>query len=202
MKGELMIGALIGMIAGAGAVSTQTDWWTAPTVIAAGYEWEPITEDPVRTHEMTVQYWWEIDHGNDPTIPDDMEEASIIAGELYGIAPEIFQAMGDVESDYKADAENGEYKGWLQVSAKWHGWRLAEMGLCNEDLFDPYVCANVAASYLSELLEKYDGDMALALMAYGGNTSGIRRYYKTGKISAYAEEILTRSAELERAHGK
>lgn len=197
MKGELMIGALIGMIAGAGAVSTQTDWWTAPTVIAAGYEWEPI-----RTRETTIQQWWEFEYGNDETIPDDLEEASIIAGLRYSIAPEIFQAMGETESTLTANAENGEYKGWLQVSERWHAGRIANLGLSGSDLLDPYCCALVAADYLSELLDYYDGDMSLALMAYNGDSSGIKRYYKTGQMSGYAEKILTRSADLERAHGK
>ena len=201
-RGELIIGAVLGFAAGFGAISSQTDWLDTPEVIACDYEWTPLTEDPARTHEMSVNQWWELEYGNDPEIPDDIEEASIIAGLRYSTAPEIYQAMSERESHHDTQAENGEYKGAWQVSERWHAGRIAELGLDGSDLFDPYCAALVAADYLNELVEKYEGDMALALMAYNGDATGIKRYYKTGKVSQYAQWILDRSEELERLHGK
>lgn len=193
---SLILGAALSLFPGIGAVVTQTEFLSEP-VIAKAAEWEPI-----RTHEVTVNEWWELEYGNDPDIPDDIEEASIIAGLRYTTAPELYQAIGETESHWTVDAENGQYKGWLQVGEKWHAGRLADLGLEEGDLMDPYVNALVAADYLAELMEKYEGDLALILMAYNGDASGMRRYYQTGKASYYARTILERSAELERKHGK
>lgn len=193
---SLILGAALSLFPGIGAAVSQTNFLSEPTIVKAA-EWEPI-----RTHEVTVQYWWEIEYGNDEDIPDEIEEAAILAGTKYGIAPELLEAMGETESRFDVNASNnGAYLGWLQVSPKWHAARIADMNLTTEDLFDPYCCALVAADYLSELFEKYE-DPALVLMAYNGDTSGIRRYYKTGQMSRYAETILRRSAELEQKHHK
>ena len=193
---SLILGAALSLFPGIGAAVSQTNFLSEPTIVKAA-EWEPI-----RTHEVTVQYWWEIEYGNDPDIPDEIEEAAILAGTKYGIAPELLEAMGETESRYDATADNnGNYLGWLQVSPRWHAARLADMGLDSEDLFDPTCCALIAADYLDELFEKYE-DPALVLMAYNGDSSGIRRYYKTGVASKYATTILNRAAELERKHGK
>jgi len=193
----LLIGGVIGVTAGLGAFVQQTGWLDKPQVEITTIRWEPQ-----RTHEMTVSQWWELEYGNDEDIPDEIEEASIIAGNRFDIAPEIFQAMGETESQYDVDAFDGQSLGWLQVTPKWHAARIADYGLEAEDMYDPTCCALIAGDYLSELLEKYDGDMALALMAYNGHISGIRRYYKTGQMSGYAETILRRSEELEVKHGK
>ena len=200
--GEMLIAAVLGISAGVGAIGSQTDWLEVPEVVECDYEWTPITEDPERTHGMDLVSWWEAEYGNDPDIPDDIEEASIIAGIRHNTAPEIYESMAETESQYGTNTGHGEYKGPWQVSERWHAGRLADLGLEGEDLEDVYVNALVAADYLDELVEKYEGDMALALMAYNGDSAGIRRYYQTGKASRYATTILARSAELERKHGK
>lgn len=90
----------------------------------------------------------------------------------------------------------------MQVGTKVHKARIEALGYEVEDMTDIRCCIHVAADYLAELFEKYEGDPALALQAYNGDSSGMRRYYKTGIPSKYAQTILDRSAELERAHGK
>lgn len=194
---SLILGTALSLFPCIGATVTQTDFLKEPQLIQVG-GWEPI-----RTHEMTVEEWWQVGSVDDPDIPNDCEEASHIAGNRYNIVPELFQAMGWHESRYDVNANNNDnYLGWLQVSPKWHASRLADMGLDADDLYDPTVCALIAGDYMSELLEKYEGDVAAALMAYGGDSSGLKRYFKTGIPSKYAQTILDKSAELERKHGK
>lgn len=196
----ILLGAGLSVLPVYGAICSQTDWLKEP-VIAKAAEWEPIT-DPVRTHEVDVREWWEVEYGNDSDIPDDIEEASIIAGRQHNTAPELYQALADVETNYGANVGHGEYKGAWQVSERWHAGRLADLGLEGSDLSDTYVNCLVAADYLAELGEKYEGDIYLVLMAYNGDSAGMRRYYQTGKPSKYADKVLAKSEELERRHNK
>lgn len=209
-----IIGVSIGCLLGLGEVDAQTDWFEEPGIIEL--EWEEIVEEEqeetnyteeeweiARTHdEDVIKEWWMLDHGDDEEIPNDIEEAGVIYGNLYGICPEFLYAIAAKESWYTNDAKNGSCVGVMQVSQYWHAWRCAEFGLKVSDLYDPYVNMMVGAWYLSDLFEKYDGDPAPVLMEYNGDSAGLSNYWKTGKMSKYAEWILNYSAELERRHGK
>ena len=65
------------------------------------------------------------------------------------------------------------------------------------DLTDVEGNIAVAADYLHVLFEEHPGDPEIALMIYNGDHS-----YKKGNISRYAQEIVNKSQELERKHGK
>ena len=205
-----VIGITIGMILGLGEIHSQTTW--LDDVKITEVTWEPIPSTTVeedseqiitRTHdEDIIKEWWMLDHGDDPSIPNDIEEAGIAAGHTYNICPEMLYSVGYEESRYVITAKNGACVGVMQVSQYWHAWRCAELGLRVDDLYDPYVNMMIAAWYLSELCEKYDGDIGPALMEYNGDSEGLSNYWKTGELSDYAAAILERSAEMERRHGK
>lgn len=116
----------------------------------------------------------------------------------YEICPELIMAMVETESNYDVDAENGDCKGLMQVSIKWHKDRMDKLGVT--DLMDPYSNILVGADYLAELSEKYE--VGLALMIYNGGYNYAMRIYEKGELSSYATKILERSAELEVEHGK
>lgn len=120
-------------------------------------------------------------------------------GEQYGICPELLQAVIFYESgnDRYAVSAGGD-RGYMQVNPKWHGDRMARLGVTN--LYDGYENIVTGADYLSELAGKYE-DVGLALMKYNGD-SRADSLYEAGQLSEYAKRILNLSAELERAHGK
>ena len=64
-------------------------------------------------------------------------------------------------------------------------------------LYDPKQNMEVAADYLQELFGRYE-DVGTVLMVYHGESGAVSKI----EPSQYADEILTRSAELERIHGK
>ena len=70
-----------------------------------------------------------------------------------------------------------------------------------DSLYDPYGNMLVAADYLSELFEEYE-DVGVVLMTYNGDSDAEAFSYCEAELSGYADDILTLSAELERAHGK
>lgn len=118
--------------------------------------------------------------------------------EQHTICPELVQAMIETESNYDIDAENGDCKGLMQVSQKWHKDRMDKLDVT--DIMRPYSNILVGVDYLAELSEKYE--VGLALMIYNGGYKYAMSIYEKGELSSYAEKILERSAELEKKHGK
>lgn len=135
---------------------------------------------------------------NDTYISETAYEACVEYGEQYNICPELLMAIIERESAGKPDAENGSCKGLMQISVKWHSGRMERLGVT--DIFDERSNVLVGADYLAELFEKYE-DTATVLMIYHGERNAVQKG-KRGEISSYAEQIIERSAELERIHEK
>lgn len=134
----------------------------------------------------------------DAEISETAYKACEEIGEEYGICPELLMAIIEKESGGQPDAENGDCKGLMQISAKWHKDRMKRLGVT--DLFDERSNILVGADYLSDLFESYE-DPALVLMVCHGERNAVSNA-ESGHISDYAREILRRSLELERSRGK
>lgn len=134
------------------------------------------------------------------TVPEEIRQISEELGQEYNICPELIQAICFKESRFRQDAMNGDCIGIMQISERWHKDRMDRLGVT--DLKDAEQNMKVAADYLSELAERYEGDIGVALMVYNGDSSVKEVLAGTGKISDYAEYILMLSAQLEEQHGK
>ena len=128
----------------------------------------------------------------------EMEEYIDMLCEPLHICPELVQAIIERESRWNPDAVNGDCIGLMQISERWHRERMKKLGV--KDLKDPFDNIEVGVDYLRELFERYE-DPGMVLMVYSGD-SRAKDLQATGNLSEYAEWILTRSAELEREHGK
>lgn len=129
---------------------------------------------------------------------EELEEYIEAICEPRHICPELIEATIERESRWNPNAVNGDCKGLMQISERWHRERMERLGVT--DLFDPYDNILVGVDYMAELFEKYE-DTGITLMIYNGD-SRAKDLQATGNLSEYAEWILTRSAELEREHGK
>lgn len=134
----------------------------------------------------------------DTYLSEEIQGYCVEIGKEYGICPELLMAIIERESMGKEDAENDGCIGLMQINEKWHKDRMKH--LMADDLYDSYSNILIGADYLMELAVEY-GDIGLVLMKYNG-FSKAEEYYEQGKLSNYAEKILERSEELERAHGK
>ena len=119
-------------------------------------------------------------------------------GEMYDICPELLMAMIEAESSGNPKAENGDCKGLMQISERWHTGRMEEIGA--DDIWSETDNIHIGANYLHELFNRYE-DVALVLMVYNGESDAVEKS-ENGYISDYARKILDRSAELERWKGK
>lgn len=132
-------------------------------------------------------------------VPENVERYAKCIGRVYGICPELLEAIAFRESSFNADAENAGCVGLMQISEKWHEERMEYLEV--DDLTDAYANMLVAADYLNELFEKYE-DAGMVLMVYNGDYDAFDYANGRAPLSDYADEILTLSAELERKHGK
>ena len=109
--------------------------------------------------------------------------------EEHHIDPAIIFAMAWRESRYTADAigDDGNALGMLQIWPYWHSGRMERLG-CT-DLLDPFQNVTVGVDYLAEQIERYDGDVAKALVAYNQGS-----FYET--VTDYALAVLEMAEEL------
>lgn len=118
--------------------------------------------------------------------------------EEYHVCPELIMAIVEQESSGKADAENEGCIGLMQVSQRWHEDRMDRLGVT--DLYDPYGNILVGTDYFMELTAEYE-DIYTVLHIYNGTADAVAKA-EAGEWSNYSMEIVERSAELERVHGK
>lgn len=85
----------------------------------------------------------------------------------------------------------------MQVSGRWHKDRMKRLDV--QDIYDERGNILVATDYLLELFEEYE-DVTRILDEYNGNSAAAGNEER-GIVSEYAETVLERAAELERAHG-
>lgn len=156
-----------------------------------------VLNSPSTAHANSKSY---IPTEQETGVPIDVYQYAEIVGNEFNICPELLMAMAERESQFTPTATNGSCKGLMQVSVNFHKERFIEAGWSPDDWDDSYKNMYVSADYLHDLFEDYE-DAATVLMVYHGESNAISKG-KSGNISKYAEEILQRSYELERVHGK
>ena len=129
---------------------------------------------------------------NNTLLSDEAYEACVEIGEEYGIAPELLMAIAETESSGKPNAQNGSCKGLMQVSEDCHRDRMKELGV--ENIYDEAGNILLATDYLVELFMEEE-DVGLVLSIYHGESRAYE-LYEAGELSAYAERILERAAEI------
>ena len=96
-----------------------------------------------------------------------------------GVDPTLVKAVALVESGFNARARSSKgAQGLMQLMPQ----TAAQYGVTN--LHDPYQNLTAGAKHLRELLDRYEGDVTLALAAYNAGSGAVARY---GGVPAYAE---------------
>lgn len=199
---SILIGCLIGALAGWGHIRSAQEWQEQKRQLA-----EEAREYD-REVELERARWAEIESEEmekinlyDPDIPEDIQDAAWKYGEQYNICPEFLIAVAKRESEFNPEAVNGSCIGLMQVSLKWHTDRMERCQVTEEEMWTVDGSMHVAADYLAELFDEYE-DAALVLMIYNGDSRAELFAQGGCSMSSYASDILTYSKELEEKHGK
>ena len=172
---------------------------------------EPVSPPPIQVEEPEAEASRSVIPEEEPEecpltvntfydIPLDIELQAHITNECggYGIDPAIVFAVIDKESDYRAEVvgDSGQSYGLMQIKEKWHRERMEKLGVT--DLRNPYENVMVGIDYLAELLERYDGNMNMALMAYNAGPGGANKnWFSKGIYSNdYSQKVVEISKNL------
>ena len=121
-------------------------------------------------------------------IIETCEELNIDAG--------VVMAMIFYESSYQADAigDGGNSLGLMQIQERWHKERMERLDVDN--LLNPYQNVTVGIDLLAELLDEYNGNVEMALMAYNAGRSGAEEYWFSK--GEYSNDYSRKVVELAR----
>lgn len=179
-------------------IQSRTDRIESRMVLIA----DDISEARILLHELT-EISQEEDPESEKTVYNDPNKDEIVSmifeiAPKYDISPFMIMAMIERESNYNPKATNGQYKGLLQITERWHSSRMAELGVT--DLFDPAGNITVACSYLKDLYDLYE-DQELVLMCYSMDNNKAMSLWREGQVSVYATAVIDRMRELEEGYG-
>lgn len=136
-------------------------------------------------------------------IPKNIKEYCEELGTDYDICPELLEAIAWHESRFIPEVTNRNCWGLCQINVKVHRDRIEKLGYTSEDMLESYPNIHVAADLLAELYETYGDDNPIVLSLYAGEGwKAVERYKEYGFMTQIVSDILEKSAEYERLHGK
>lgn len=139
----------------------------------------------------------------DDGIPKNIKEYCEEIGQAKGICPELLEAIAWHESRFIPTVKNKNCYGLMQINVKIHQDRIENLGYTSKDMLKAKPNIEVAADYLAELYEDYGDENPIVLSLYSGaGWDAVEKYKEYGFITDYVDDILTRSANYERLHGK
>lgn len=113
------------------------------------------------------------------TTTTTLEEIFNRAAQTYGVDVNLLKAIAKQESDFNVNStSHSGAQGLMQLMPG----TAAELGVT--DAYDPEQNVMGGAKYISSLLEKYNGEITLALAAYNAGSGNVAKY---GGIPPFAE---------------
>lgn len=105
------------------------------------------------------------------SVPKNLDVIFNEAAQKYNIPASLLKAVGKAESEYNVKAISScGAQGVMQLMPS----TAKSLGVT--DAFDPYQNIMAGSRYLSNLLDRYDGDVKLALAAYNAGSGNVDKY--------------------------
>jgi len=126
-------------------------------------------------------------YGISRDLAEDIHDEAVRAG----IEPEVAFGLVNTESSFRHRAvSHVGARGLTQVMPRTARW--LQPGVQAEDLFDRTTNLRLGFRYLRDLIDKYDGDMKLALLAYNRGPGTVDRVLARGgnPDNGYADRVL------------
>lgn len=150
----------------------------------------PVEEEIPVVEEVKIRY--------DVPLDEDLQDFIIEAAGQHGIDPAIVLGMIQRETEFDPEliGDGGKSFGLMQIQKRWHEDRMERLGVW--DLMNPYQNVAVGIDYLAEMLEKYDGDLEMALIGYNsGPTGAYEDYFSKGIYSnSYSQTVVANTEKI------
>ena len=101
----------------------------------------------------------------------DLDAIFELAGQKYNLSPDLLKAVAKTESNFRPDVVSRA--GAMGIMQLMPG---TARGLGVTDAFDPYQNIMGGAKYLRQMLDRYNGDLELALAAYNAGPGNVKKY--------------------------
>lgn len=124
-------------------------------------------------------------------IPRDMAEDIYDAARAEGIDPDVAFGLVKTESTFREDARSHVGAlGLTQVMPRTAAW--LEPGTTSKDLYDRHTNLRLGFRYLDQMIEKYKGNVKLALLAYNRGPGTVDKVLERGgnPDNGYADKVL------------
>ena len=144
-----------------------------------GPEWEDFENEKIEAALVEQGYFRE-------DVPLDYETQAFLraACDESGVEYELALAVIWRETTFRnVVGDNGNSFGYMQVQPRWHGDRMARLGVT--DLMDPFGNFRVGCDYLADLLKDYD--LPTALTFYNTGSPGHNQY--ADDVIGYLEDL-------------
>jgi soluble lytic murein transglycosylase-like protein len=119
-----------------------------------------------------------------------------VAARLHQVDSLLVASVVEVESTFRPSA--GSPKGAVGLMQL----LPSTAGLSRAKLKNPDTNLDAGAAYLSQMIERFDGDLSLALAAYNAGPTNVRRYNGVPpfpETQQYVEKVLSRYVDHHRA---
>lgn len=164
---------------------------TEPTITEPPVTEPTVTESPITEPSVATTLY-------DVPLSEDLQLHIIGLAERFGIDPAIVIAMAWRESRFNAASvgDNGESLGLMQIKPRWHSGWMEQLNC--PDLLNPFQNVTVCIHILATHLERYDGDIGMALTSYNAGATGAYNHYFSKGIYAndYALEVMAYADEI------
>jgi len=172
---------------------------SGPSLSEPGF-WERLRAEARRFREVNARpFTYALRY----RISQDLASSIHTAARNEGIDPELAFRLVRVESNFNPRARS--YAGAMGLTQLMPGTaRSIDRSMRGARLTDPDANLRVGFRYLRTLLDRYDGDVRLALLAYNRGEGNVDRDLRRGRDpeNGYSGKVLGRGAQRYRGSGR
>lgn len=205
IQGLLSLGALVGAISVADIAKPAEQASVAERLVTREVATTALSERLDEEHSPTVQYvaakFATLYENKGYEVPDSVATAIAAAAEKHGVDPQVAFGLVRLESGFRNEATSRVgAMGLTQLMPKTAAW--LRPGTTRQDLRDPDTNIDIGMAYLRTLIDRYRGDVNLALTAYNRGPGTVDKAIRKGRNpdNGYADLVYGRQTARAAGH--